>query len=90
VSSPLQQESDDAEFVMKPTYSAMFNRPNSKPKVFTGLSERQLVQTMLEQGIHTLSSITHGERSGKVQPVEGQEMISIWKQVYRSSVARKH
>jgi hypothetical protein len=74
---------------MKPKYSAVFNHSNSDPKLFKGLSERQLVHTMLEQGIHTVSSITHEEDSGKVHPVEGEEMISIWKQVYRSIQTRK-
>jgi hypothetical protein len=35
-------------------------------------------------------SITHDDQDpGKVRPVEGKEMISIWKQVYRMVQKRK-
>ena len=74
---------------MKLKYSVVFHHPNMDLKQFTGLSESQLVHTMLEQGVHTVSSITHEETCGKVGPVEGEEMISIWKQVYRSIQMRK-
>jgi hypothetical protein len=74
---------------MKAKYSAVFNQPNIGPKQFSGLSESQLVRTMLEEGIHNVSSITHQETSGQIRPVEGAEMISIWKQVYRSTQIRK-
>jgi hypothetical protein len=75
---------------MKPKYSAVFNQPNIGQKQFSGLSETQLVHTLLKEGVHTLSSITHEETPGEIRPVEGVEMISIWKQVYRSIQVRKH
>ena len=57
---------------------------------FGGLTESQLIKTLLDQGIHTLSSITHDDqRPGKILPVEGKEMISIWKQVYKVIKKRK-
>jgi hypothetical protein len=57
---------------------------------FVGLTESQLIKTLLEQGVHTLSSITHDQCPGKILPVEGKEMISIWKQVYKVIQKRKH
>ena len=58
---------------------------------FGGLTEGQLIKTLLEQGIHTLSSLTHdGQSPGEIRPVEGEEMISIWKQVYKVIQKRKH
>lgn len=75
---------------MNAKYSAVFDQPNQERKRFTGLSETQLVERMLEQGFHTVSSITQEEASGRIRPVESAEMISIWKQVYRSIQSRKH
>ena len=75
---------------MKPTYCAVFAHPNKNLKQFNALSESQLIKTMLEQGIQSVSSITHEEGSGAVGPVEGKELISIWKQVYRTILHRKH
>jgi hypothetical protein len=58
---------------------------------FGGLTERQLIKTLLEQGIHTLSSLTHDDQNqGQIRPVEGKEMISIWKRVYKVIQKRKH
>jgi hypothetical protein len=57
---------------------------------FRGLTESQVMTALLDQGVHTLSSITHEDRSsGNIRPVEGKEMISIWKQVYREIQERK-
>ena len=75
---------------MKPKYCAVFSHPNMNLQQFKALSESQLIKTMLEQGIQSVSSITHEEDSGEVRPVEGKELISIWKQVYRTIVHRKH
>jgi len=80
----------NVEIEMKPKYSAVFNQSNRDRKEFTGLSESQLVQRMLEQGFHTVSSITHQEASGVIRPVEAGEMISIWKQVYKSIQTQKN
>src|SRR5258706_16433611 len=77
---------------MKPKYSAVFGHPsvNINEKHFVGLTESQLIKTLLEQGVHTVSSITHDRQTpGAVHPVEGREMISIWKQVYRMIQKRK-
>lgn len=75
---------------MKPKYCAVFNHPNMNPMRVTGLSESELIKTMFEQGIHTVSSITHEEEGfGKIRPVEGKELISIWKQVYEIIQSRR-
>jgi hypothetical protein len=75
---------------MNPKYCAVFERPRMNPTRLSGLSESQLIKTMLEQGIHTVSSITHDEESsGKVCPVEGKELISIWKQVHGEIQSRR-
>jgi hypothetical protein len=77
---------------MKAKYCAVFNHSNTSGGMqFGGLTESQLIKTVLDQGIHTLSSISHDDqRPGKIRPVEGKEMISIWKQVYKVIQKRKH
>ncbi len=77
---------------MKPKYCAVFDQAKmSGGMQVVGLTESQLIRTLLKQGIHTLSSITHDDQSpGKIRPVEGKEMISIWKQVYKAIQKRKH
>jgi hypothetical protein len=77
---------------MKAKYCAVFNHANTSGGMqFGGLTESQLIKTLLDQGVHTLSSITRDHQSpGKVRPVEGREMISIWKQVYKVIQKRKH
>ncbi len=75
---------------MKPKYCAVFERPRLNPTRLSGLSESQLINAMIEQGIHTVSSISHDEESsGKVCPVEGKELISIWKQVHGEMQSRR-
>jgi hypothetical protein len=74
---------------MKPKYCAVFDRPHMNPTRLSGVSESQLIKTMLEQGIHTVSSITHDEESsGKIRPVEGKELISR-KQVHGEIQSRR-
>jgi len=76
---------------MKPKYCADFGHPNINGKQFVGLTESQLIKTLLEQGVHRVLSITHDDRNqGKIRPVEGKEMISIWRQVHRMIQSRKH
>jgi hypothetical protein len=77
---------------MKPKYRAVFYHANMNGGVqFVGLTENQLIKTLLDQGVHTLSSLTHDDRSpGNIRAVEGKEMISIWKQVYKVIQQRKH
>jgi len=77
---------------MKAKYCAVFNHANRSGGLqFGGLTESQLIKTLLDQGIHTLSSLTHDDqRPGRISPVEGREMISIWKQVYKVIRKRKH
>lgn len=77
---------------MKPKYRAVFSHSNmNRGMQFVGLTESQLIRTLLEQGVHTLSSITHDDQCrSKIYPVEGKEMISIWKQVYKAIQKRKH
>ena len=75
---------------MKPKYCAIFGHPNTDGKQFVGLTESQLIKTLIEQGMHTVLSITHDDRNpGKIRPVEGKEMLSIWKHVYRIIQNRK-
>ena len=75
---------------MKPTYSAVFNHPSSCESRFVDLTESQLIRTMLEQGVHSLTSVTrkYPGQDG-LYAVEGKEMISIWKKVYRAIRHRK-
>lgn len=76
---------------MKAKYCADFGHLSVNGKKFVGLTESQLIKTLIEQGIHRVLSITHDDQgSGKIRPVEGKEMISIWKQVYRMIQNRKH
>jgi hypothetical protein len=76
---------------MKAKYAVAFDHSHIQVRQFTGLSESQLIKTILEQGIHTVSSITHdADDSGDIRPVEGRELISIWKQVHRTIKHRKH
>jgi hypothetical protein len=75
---------------MKSKYCAVFSHQNMNGKQFVGLTESQLIKVLIDQGVHTLLSITHDDKGpGKVRPVEGKEMISIWKQVYRRIQKRK-
>jgi hypothetical protein len=76
---------------MKPKYCAVFNHSDLHGGMQVGgLTESQLIKTLLNQGVHTLSSIMHEDQSpGKIRPVEGKEMISIWKQVYKVIQKRK-
>ena len=75
---------------MKPTYCAIFSHPGSHESRFADLTESQLISTMLEQGVHTLTSVTR-KQSGQdgLSAVEGKEMISIWKKVYKVIQPRK-
>jgi hypothetical protein len=77
---------------MKPKYCAVFNHANMNGGMeFGALTESQLIKTLADQGVHTLSSITHdGQSPGRIRPVEGKEMISIWKRVYKVIQKRKH
>jgi hypothetical protein len=75
---------------MKTKYCADFDHPTLNGKQFVGLTESQLIKTLLEQGVHKVLSITHDDQSlGKNRPVEGKEMISIWKRVYQMIQNRK-
>lgn len=75
---------------MKPKYCAVFDRPHMNPTRLGGLSERELIKALLDQGIHTVSSITHDEGiAGKICPVEGKALISIWKQVHGEIQSRR-
>jgi len=74
---------------MKPKYCAVFGNINSGERV-AGLTETQLVRTVIERGSHLLLSITHDDQiSGKIRPLEGKEMLSIWKRVYEMILDRK-
>jgi hypothetical protein len=49
---------------MKPKYCADFGHPNINGKQFVGLTESQLIKTLLEQGVHRVLTITHDEYGG--------------------------
>lgn len=77
---------------MKPKYCVEFSHSSTgKQSHFVGLTESQLVSTVLEQGVHRVLSITHDDQGPRdIRQVEGTEMISIWKEVYRMIRKKKH
>jgi hypothetical protein len=75
---------------MKAKYCALFHLPNGNGTQVCGLSESQLISTLMDRGFHTLSSVSYDDqRPGTVRPVEGKEMSAIWKQVYKAILERR-
>lgn len=69
---------------MKYTLSFSSSSPSSRHEYVRGLSESQLITTILKRGMHRVASITHdGEENGASQPLSEKETISIWKKVYQ-------
>jgi hypothetical protein len=76
---------------MSVRYRVEFGHPRlGEPKHFAGLTESQLVKTILEQGMHRVLSIQHDDPSARnIRRVEGREVVAIWKSVYKIIQKRK-
>lgn len=68
---------------MKYTLSFNSNSPSFEYAYIKGLTESQLIQTMLEHGVHRVATIAHDRKGcAGLRPLSQREMISIWKKVY--------
>jgi hypothetical protein len=61
-----------------------------EPKRFAGLTGNQLAQTIIDQGMHRVLSIQRDDPGhDEIRYIEGQEIISIWRRVYKIIQKRK-